>query len=74
MERRYKEGIGWGTVKQELFEYLNELLREPRKRYNELIEAPGDMDIILQKGAERAREHAVPFLDKIRKAVGIQRL
>jgi len=74
MERRYKEGIGWGTVKQELFEYLNELLREPRKRYNELIEAPGEIDIILQQGAERAREQAVPFLDKIRKAVGIQRL
>ncbi len=74
LEARYKEGIGWGTVKQELFEYLNELLKEPRQRYNELLEAPGEIDIILKKGAERAREHTVPFLENIRKAIGIQRL
>ncbi|MBI9089149.1 MAG: tryptophan--tRNA ligase [Desulfobacterium sp.] len=71
---RYREGIGWGTVKQELFEHLNTLLKEPRQRYNELLEAPGDIDIILKKGAERAREHTVPFLENIRKAIGIQRL
>jgi tryptophanyl-tRNA synthetase len=74
METRYLNGIAWGTVKQELFEYLNELLREPRKIYNELVESPGDMDAILKKGALRAREYATPFLEKIRSAIGIQRL
>jgi tryptophanyl-tRNA synthetase len=74
MERRYQNGIAWGTVKQELFEYLNELLREPRKIYNELVEAPGDMDAILKKGAIRAREYATPFLAKIRSAIGIQQM
>ncbi|ACN15328.1 TrpS [Desulforapulum autotrophicum HRM2] len=74
LETRYLNGIAWGTVKQELFEYLNELLREPRKIYNELVESPGDMDAILKKGALRAREYATPFLEKIRSAIGIQRL
>lgn len=74
MEKRYRDGIGWGTMKQELFEYLNEILKEPRKNYNELIEAPGDLDAILKKGAEKAREYASPFLQKIRNAVGIQPL
>ena len=74
MEKRYRNGIAWGIVKQELFEYLNELLREPRKIYNELVESPGDMDAILKKGALKAREYSVPFLEKIRSAIGIQRL
>ena len=74
MEKRYQNGIAWGTVKQELFEYLNELLREPRKIYNELVESPGDMDAILKKGALRAREYATPFLAEIRSAIGIQKM
>lgn len=74
MEQRYREGIAWGTMKQELFEYLNEILREPRDTYNRLIQAPGDLDAILKQGAERAREYSVPFLEKIRMAVGIQSL
>jgi len=72
MKKRYREGIAWGTMKQELFEYLNETLKEPRKKYNELIKSPGDIDAILKKGALRAREYSVPFIDKIRKSIGIQ--
>ncbi|MBF0234645.1 MAG: tryptophan--tRNA ligase, partial [Desulfamplus sp.] len=69
MEKRYRDGIAWGVMKQELFEYLNEILKEPRDIYNRLIEAPGDLDAILKKGAQRAREYSVPFLEKIRRAV-----
>jgi tryptophanyl-tRNA synthetase len=74
MAARYREGIAWGTMKQELFEYLNELLREPRQRYAELITSPGDIDAILKKGAVRAREYAVPFLERIRRSIGIEPL
>jgi len=74
MEKRYRDGIGWGTMKQELFEYLNEILREPRDTYNRLIQSPQDLDAILKKGAQRAREYSVPFLEKIRRAVGIEKL
>ncbi|MBF0378545.1 MAG: tryptophan--tRNA ligase [Desulfamplus sp.] len=72
MEKRYMEGIAWGTMKQELFEYLNEILREPRETYNRLIKAPGDLNTILRQGASKAREYSVPFIEKIRKAVGIK--
>ena len=74
MAERYRSGIAWGTMKQELFEYINEILKAPRSRYDELMANPGDIESILKKGAEKAREYSVPFLDKIRKAVGIQSL
>ncbi|MCK5835928.1 MAG: tryptophan--tRNA ligase, partial [Desulfobacula sp.] len=74
MTERYYQGIAWGTMKQELFERINEIVKEPRIRYNELIRNPGDIEAILQSGAVKAREFSVPFLDKIRKTIGIQSL
>ena len=74
MEMRYREGIAWGRMKQELFEYLNEVLKVPRETYHQLIQAPGDLDAILKQGARKAREYSVPFLEKIRKSIGIQAL
>ncbi|OGR27733.1 MAG: tryptophan--tRNA ligase [Desulfobacterales bacterium RIFOXYA12_FULL_46_15] len=74
MAARYRQGIAWGTMKQELFEYINAILKEPRKRYEELIKTPSDIDNILKKGAARAREFSVPFLDQVRKAIGISLL
>ncbi|MCP4020315.1 MAG: tryptophan--tRNA ligase [Desulfobacteraceae bacterium] len=74
MEERYNQGIAWGTMKQELFEYINEILEEPRQKYNELIQNPGDIDTILMQGAQKAREFSVPFLEKIRKTIGIRSL
>jgi len=74
LARRYKEGIAWGTMKQELFEYINDILKEPRQRYEELMANPKEIEDILKKGAVRAREYSVPFLDKVRKSVGIQSL
>lgn len=74
LARRYREGIAWGAMKQELFEYINDILKEPRQRYEELMGNPKDIEDILKKGAIRAREYSVPFLDKVRKSVGIQSL
>jgi tryptophanyl-tRNA synthetase len=74
MKKRYSQGIAWGTMKQELFEYINETLKEPRKIYNELLESPNDIEDILIKGKDKAREYSVPFLSEIRKTIGIQSL
>ncbi len=74
MERRYRAGIAWGTAKQELFEYINEILKDPRKQYDELIKNPGDIEDILQTGALKAREFSAPFLDKIKQSIGIASL
>lgn len=74
MAARYREGIAWGTMKQELFEYVNGILEKPREEYRKLVQNPGDINDILNKGALKAREFSAPFLDKIRQAVGIQPL
>jgi tryptophanyl-tRNA synthetase len=74
MRRKFADGIGWGEAKQELFEYLNELLREPRAEYERLLAAPDHVEAVLRRGAERAREVATPFMAQIRHAVGIRSL
>jgi tryptophanyl-tRNA synthetase len=74
MAERYAQGIAWGTMKQELFEYINEILKEPRLRYDELIQNPADIEVILKAGAVKAREFSVPFLDKIKKSIGFRSL
>jgi len=71
MRERYANGIGWGEMKQELFEYLNEALKTPRERYEALLQAPDHIADQLRKGAKKAREYSVPFLKQIREAVGI---
>ena len=57
-----------------LFEYLNARLTEPRQRYQELLEQPDHIEQILKHGAARAREYSVPFLQELRRAVGIRPL
>ncbi len=72
MRQRYAEGIAWGTMKQELFEYLNAILAKPREEYQHLLNAPDYIEQVLRRGAARAREYSRPFLAGIRRAVGIQ--
>ncbi len=74
LRRRFIEGIAWGVVKQELFEYLEARLAPARERYDALLADPGHVEQILRNGAERARQHAAPFLVRLRQAVGIRPL
>jgi len=74
LAKRYRQGIAWGAMKQELFEYIDAIVAKPRQRYDELITNPGDIENILAKGAQKARAVSVPFLEKIRSAVGIRSL
>ncbi len=72
--KRYAEGIAWGEMKQVLFDYINDHIKPAREEYERLIADPAVVEAALQRGAERARETAVPYLDQIRDAVGIRRL
>jgi len=74
MRRRYEEGIAWGEVKRELFEFLDDKLTAPRERYNALLNDLGYVEKILHEGAEKARAYATPFLEKVRIASGIRPL
>lgn len=71
MRQRYADGIGWGEMKKFLFEFLNEELKDKREEYHRLMNEPAELDAILAKGADKAREFATPFLDSIREKVGI---
>tara|TARA_R110002167_G_scaffold109_4_gene736 strand:+ start:1649 stop:2929 length:1281 start_codon:yes stop_codon:yes gene_type:complete len=71
---KFEQGIGWGDAKLELFESLNGYLREPRLRYNELMQDLNSVEVLLNKGAEKAREYSVPFMREIREATGIRPL
>lgn len=74
MRRRFAEGIAWGEMKQELFEYLEARIGPTRVRYQELMDASDYVEEVLLKGAAKARELSVPFLEDLRHAAGIRRL
>lgn len=71
---KFEQGIGWGDAKLELFEYLNNYLKAPRERYNELMQDLSSVEAELLKGAEKAREYSVPLLQQVRDAVGLRSL
>lgn len=74
MRQQFADGIAWGEAKKQLFGLINDQLKEPRERYNQLIENPAEVEKILQQGAEKAREHSSALLADVRKAVGIRPL
>ena len=74
MRQQFAEGIAWGEVKKQLFELINDQLKEPRERYNQLIENPAEVEKVLQQGAEKARAYSSALMADVRKAVGIRPL
>jgi len=74
IRQRYAEGIGWGEMKQVLFEHINNHIAPARERYEALLQAPEHIETQLQEGAEKARDISIPFMQKLRKSVGISRI
>ncbi len=74
IRQRYAEGIGWGEMKQVLFEHINDHVTPARERYEALLQAPEHIEEQLQEGAQKARDISVPFMQTLRKAVGIARI
>ena len=64
-------GLAYGAMKEELFELLEATFSDKRDRYNALMDNLDELDKILEKGAEKARDIARPILAKVRKAVGV---
>jgi tryptophanyl-tRNA synthetase len=65
----YAKGIGWGDVKQRLFERIHEHFKGPSDIYNDLMSNPSKLVTILADGAHRARELARPTMNRVRHAV-----
>ncbi|MDO9106606.1 MAG: tryptophan--tRNA ligase [Methylovulum sp.] len=74
IRKRYADGIGWGDMKQTLFEHINDHIAPARERYEALMQAPEHIEEQLQLGALKARAVSAPFIRKLRNAVGISRI
>lgn len=74
MRQQFDNGIAWGEAKKALFELVNQELAPARERYNALMENPAEMEAILARGAEKARDYSAPLMAEIRRAVGISPL
>jgi tryptophanyl-tRNA synthetase len=73
VEQAFAEGgTGYGELKKKLVGYFLETFGEPRARYAELAEDPGEVERILVQGAAKARETVVPLMHEVRRAVGIR--
>lgn len=63
--------MGWGELKDLLFETLNVQLGPLRERYQTLMDPTSELDDLLIAGAEKARRRAQPVLAGVREAIGI---
>ena len=64
-------GLGWGHVKEELFEIANSSLKPYRVEYQRLMKHRSEIDKILTHGASQAREIAAPKMELVRRTIGI---
>jgi tryptophanyl-tRNA synthetase len=72
MRAKYAKGTGWGYIKEDLFQLLDEQLSEPRRVYQELMKDQTYIKTQLREGAAKARPQAQALLKKVRTAIGIE--
>jgi tryptophanyl-tRNA synthetase len=65
-------GQGYGTLKREVADVVVATLEPIQARYRELTADAGELDAILARGAERAREVAVATLQRAYERVGLR--
>ena len=63
-------GFGYGHAKQALFEAILERFSDVRTQFDSYMQAPENLEIQLQKGAEKACAVAQPVLARVRKNLG----
>lgn len=72
MRERFESGIGWGEAKSELYHAMNSFLEEPRRKYNTYMAHTDELELVLEKGAEKAREKARPLLNEVKRKLGMR--
>jgi tryptophanyl-tRNA synthetase len=72
LRKRYLAGgLGYGEVKQELFETIRDFFTPFAERRQELISDPDGLRKILARGADKARATGQKTLRKVRKKTGL---
>jgi tryptophanyl-tRNA synthetase len=64
-------GKGYGDFKKLVLDGFHAQFDGPRKRYQELMADPAEVERILKAGAEKARGYAAPVMSRVRAAVGL---
>lgn len=68
LRKRFLDGgMGYGEAKTILFEKIDSVLSEPRKKYEHLMANPKKIDAILEDGARRAKLVASKTVAKVKK-------
>ena len=74
MKQSYKDGIGWGDVKKDLFAIINNEILPIREKYTELKDQPDFLNDLFSDGARKVRPQAQELVGKLREAVGISKI
>lgn len=62
---------GYGEAKKTLFAAILDQFGTMRKEYDRWMNAPGDLDAQMSKGALRARERASKMMSRVRQTIGL---
>ncbi len=63
-------GRGYGDLKKETAEIVLGIVEPIRTRVNELLTDPAELESLMNKGAQKAREAAAPTLDHVYQQIG----
>jgi tryptophanyl-tRNA synthetase len=71
VEADFKDARGYGDLKVGVAEVVIEAITPLRLRYEALMKDPAELDRLLARGAERAREVAQPKFDQMKDIMGL---
>jgi tryptophanyl-tRNA synthetase len=71
VEADFTNARGYGDLKTRVAEVVVETIRPLRLRYEYLMKDPAELDHLLARGAERAREVAAPKVDQMKEIMGL---
>ena len=71
LDKKYQEGISWGEAKEILYEKIESLVKDKRQEYARLTRHPNELRGILKNHGREVREEIQPFMQKIRKTIGL---
>ena len=71
MEKRFNTGLSWAEAKQSLFEIMNNYLKPMRDKYDYYMTHFDEVEEMLVKGEEKAKNIARETINRVKKAVGV---
>ena len=72
MDLKYRQGgVGYGEVKQYLFESIIQTFGQARERYEFYVENPAEVKQVLEEGSKQAQEISHQTLKRVKAAIGI---